>query len=101
MHRDHAFAILLEPVSKEKTREHVELYYAEGEADMDDSASLKQANFDQWKEVFEEDIFVVEGMQRGRRGPLFDGGKFSPTMDSPTHVFHHWVASQLVDTNSG
>jgi len=45
--------------------------------------------------VFEEDIFVVEGMQRGRHASLFDGGKFSPVMDSPTHCFHHWVATQL------
>jgi len=99
VHRDHAFAILLEPIAKDKTREHVELYYADGEPE--DRKVLKQANFNQWKEVFEEDIFVVEGMQRGRQGPMFDGGKFSPVMDSPTHVFHHWVASQLMGNTSG
>jgi hypothetical protein len=40
---------------------------------------------------------VVEGMQRGRYGIHFDGGKFSPIMDSPTHTFHHWVASQITN----
>ena len=38
---------------------------------------------------------MVEGMQRGRHGVAFDGGKFSPVMDGPTHCFHKWAASQL------
>ena len=38
---------------------------------------------------------MVEGMQRGRHGPAFDGGKFSPAMDGPTHVFHDWIAAQV------
>ena len=95
VHRDHAFAIVLEPVSVDQTVEHIELYYAPSANEMDDADSLKEANSKLWKEVFEEDIFVVEGMQKGRHGQMFDGGKFSPAMDSPTHNFHHWVASQL------
>ena len=47
--------------------------------------------------MFKEDIGVVEGMQRGRRGIFFDGGKFSPVMDGPTHNFHHWVASKILE----
>jgi hypothetical protein len=34
-------------------------------------------------------------MQKGRYGPFFDGGKFSPVMDGPTHVFHEWVVQNL------
>jgi hypothetical protein len=45
--------------------------------------------------VFKEDIFVVEGMQKGRSARHFDGGKFSPAMDGPTHCFHQWVAGQM------
>ncbi|HID67402.1 MAG TPA: aromatic ring-hydroxylating dioxygenase subunit alpha, partial [Roseibacterium sp.] len=44
---------------------------------------------------FEEDIFVVEGMQRGRSAQGFDGGRFSPAMDGPTHLFHRWVAARI------
>ncbi len=89
--RDHAFAIVLEPVDTENTVEHVHLYYAEVETD----DTLRQRNAALWKEVFEEDIFVVEGMQRGRHAPDFDGGRFSPAMDGPTHCFHDWVAMRL------
>lgn len=91
VHRDHAFAIVLEPVGPERTVEHIHLYYAVAKTDDD----LRARNTEQWKLVFEEDIFVVEGMQRGRHGPAFDGGKFSPAMDSPTHLFHDWVAARL------
>ena len=89
--RDHAFVIILEPKGHDMTHEHVHLYYAApGTND-----ALRAKNSAQWKEVFEEDIFVVEGMQRGRQAPAFDGGRFSPAMDGPTHCFHAWVAEKL------
>ncbi len=91
--RDHAFAIVLEPKTHETTVEHIHLYYAAQDVDI----AMKEKNTAQWKEVFEEDIFVVEGMQRGRYGAGFDGGRFSPAMDGPTHCFHAWVAQRLVD----
>lgn len=93
--RDHAFAIVLEPVDTDKTVEHVELYYAASFKDTPELDSLRGSNARLWKTVFEEDIFVVEGMQKGRHGTFFDGGRFSPAMDSPTHNFHHWVATQI------
>ena len=95
VHRDHAYAIILEPVAVDKTREHIEIYYPDAERTMQGAEELKQTNCNLWKAIFEEDIFVVEGMQMGRHGQLFDGGKFSPVMDGPTHNFHHWVANQL------
>ncbi|WP_375690956.1 aromatic ring-hydroxylating dioxygenase subunit alpha [Pseudooceanicola sp. LIPI14-2-Ac024] len=91
VHRDHAFTIILQPVSQGRTVEHIHLYYA-----TDDTApDLRAANAAQWKTVFQEDIFVVEGMQAGRSAPGFDGGRFSPAMDGPTHCFHDWVAGRL------
>ena len=91
VHRDHTFAIILVPEGPEKTVENVHLYYATDSS----SEALKDANASLWKTVFEEDIFVVEGMQRGRHGVSFDGGRFSPAMDGPTHLFHDWVATQI------
>jgi phenylpropionate dioxygenase-like ring-hydroxylating dioxygenase large terminal subunit len=96
MHRDHAFAIVLAAEGMERTREQVEIYYASPEVQTEAYAPLRGRYADLWKAVFAEDIAVVEGMQRGRHAPHFDGGRFSPVMDAPTHVFHHWVASQLV-----
>ena len=95
--RDHAFGIVLEPVAKDRTIEHVALLYATQEAATGASYSaLRKENARLWYGVFKEDVFVVEGMQKGRHAIHFDGGKFSPAMDGPTHCFHHWVASQLM-----
>ena len=68
--RDHAFVIVLEPAAMDQTREHIHLYYADTDVD----ESLRRQNAAQWKTVFEEDIFVVEGMYKGRHAPGFDGG---------------------------
>jgi phenylpropionate dioxygenase-like ring-hydroxylating dioxygenase large terminal subunit len=91
VHRDHAFAIILRPNGPNQTEEFIHIYYATPDTDI----SLRQKNAEQWKVVFEEDIFVVEGMQRGRRAPGFDGGRFSPAMDGPTHCFHKWAAGRI------
>ena len=96
VHRDHVFVIRLEPLAHDRTREHVALYYADPEAAAGDAyAGLRARNAELWKGVFAEDVFVVEGMQRGRGAPGFDGGVFAPAMDAPTHCFHDWVASRL------
>ncbi|MBD3663053.1 aromatic ring-hydroxylating oxygenase subunit alpha [Sulfitobacter aestuariivivens] len=89
--RDHIFVIILDPVAVDQTIETAHLYYAEP----DTSATLRARNTEQWRVVFVEDIMAVESMQRGRHGVAFDGGRFSPAMDGPTHLFHKWVASQV------
>ena len=89
--RDHCFAIILQPNALDSTTEHVHLLYAQPKVD----EALRHKNRAQWQEVFEEDIFVVEGMQKGRNAPGFDGGHFSPVMDGPTHCFHDWVAGMI------
>ena len=96
VHRDHSFAIVLEPKGVERTLERVEIYYTEAAADDPALAAMRDANARLWHTVFAEDIGVVEGMQRGRHGALFDGGRFSPAMDASTHRFHAWVAGRLL-----
>ena len=97
IHRDHAYAIILEPKAKDRTVEHVEIYYAAQEVTGPKWEEMRKVNSKMWHGVFEEDLFVVEGMQKGRNGRYFDGGKFSPAMDGPTHMFHHWVASRMTE----
>lgn len=95
LHRDHFYSIVLEPKSLDRTVEHVEIYYSKEGAASEALTPLRDANATLWEGVFVEDVFVVEGMQKGRQGTFFDGGKFSPEMDGPTHNFHHWVASKV------
>ena len=95
MHKDHCYAILLIPNGQGKTEERVSLYYADETALGPEYAEMRATNARLWKGIFIEDIGVVEGMQRGRHAPSYDGGKFSPKMDTPTHHFHKWVAGQM------
>ncbi|MGB5213133.1 MAG: SRPBCC family protein [Anderseniella sp.] len=95
VHRDHFYSIMLDPQDNGKTIERIEIYYTSPAMCSDDMVDLREKNAAMWKGVFEEDIFVVEGMQRGRSASLYDGGKFSPVMDPPTHLFHEWVATRF------
>ena len=94
--RDHAYAIILQPLATDRTAEHIHLYYPTKTT----TQPMRDENAALWKGVFEEDIQVVEGMQKGRAAPGFDGGRFSPAMDGPTHCFHDWVASKMGATAS-
>lgn len=95
VHRDHGFAMLLAPLGPEATVERLGLYFATEEMRGDAHGEMRRALAALWRGVFLEDVGVVEGMQRGRHGPAFDGGRFSPAMDAATHCFHRWVAERL------
>ena len=95
IHKDHSFAIVLEPLGNVRTIEHIAIFYAHAEVTGEGWADMRSANARMWKDVFVEDVFVVEGMQKGRFARGFDGGRFSPVMDSPTHCFHAWIAGQM------
>lgn len=95
VHKDHSYGIVLEPRGHGHTVEHISIHYPDKAVTGPDWAAMRATNAKMWKDVFIEDIFVVEGMQKGRHARGFDGGKFSPVMDSPTHCFHAWVAGQM------
>ncbi|MFT5506301.1 MAG: choline monooxygenase, partial [Gammaproteobacteria bacterium] len=59
--------------------------------------NLRANNRDRMLEIFEEDRDMVEGMQRGRKSPAFNGGALSPSMDQPAHCFNRIVAKAVVD----
>ena len=95
--KDHIFNLIIEPLSPNSIREHIEIYYSDPSMLSDEYKKTRQENAHLWKTVFEEDIFVVEGMQKGRYAKNFDGGRFSPVMDEPTHVFHDWYARKILN----
>ena len=96
IHVDHFYAFWLEPLSNNNTREHFEMYYVGDEsASSDKYKEIRKKNFVFWQEVMNEDVGVIEGMQKGRSSPAYNGGNFSPIMDTPTLMFHKWVATNL------
>ena len=96
IHIDHFYAFWLEPISNNQTKEHFELYYVGDEsASNDEFKDIRKKNFAFWQEVMNEDVTAIEGMQNGRNSPAYNGGNFSPVMDTPTLMFHKWVATNL------
>jgi choline monooxygenase len=92
---DHFFVILLMSEAVDQTRERLQFYYANTAATDGAYRARRESLHAAWGSVFAEDISVVEGMQRGRASPAFDGGLFTPLMDVPTHHFHQWLLSRL------
>ena len=99
VHKDHAFAIVLLPTGQKTTVERIALYYSNQQMLSEDYTAMRAKNGAMWKNVFKEDIIVVEGMQAGRMAPSYNGGKFSAVMDHPTHHFHKWVASRMMHSD--
>lgn len=96
---DHAFVVIIEPVAVNQSIEHLRLFYVGEDALANSLAASRNATLESWRVVFGEDIDAVEGMQKGRSSPGYQGGVFSPVMDNPTFHFHQWVARKLQSNN--
>ena len=97
LHIDHFYIFWLEPITINKTKEHMQMYYVGNEsANGEELKELRKENMRFWKDVMLEDVSAIEGMQEGRNSPVYNGGNFSPVMDQPTHQFHKWIANSLL-----
>ena len=94
---DHVFAIILLPRKQNETLERLQISYVNEEATTESLEVCRKEVMAAWKQVFEEDVFAVEAMQKGRKSPGFQGGVFSPVLDVPSHNFHKWVAKRYED----
>lgn len=92
LHRDHFYAVLIQPDGPCRTRERMQIYYFDRRVRDHGYHPQRIANRELWQSIFVEDRAAVESMQRGRHSIGFDGGIFSPVMDQPTHAFHSWIA---------
>ena len=99
VHADHFYTVTLQPIGPGRIIEHMDIYYFADEALDEGRAELRQANARLWRGIFEEDRFVVEGMQRGRASPAYRGGVLSPVLERTTHCFYRWVARRMMQAN--
>ena len=94
-HGDHFWTMVLEPSAPDRTVERWRSYFVDDAAESVEFESARAAIRERWACILGEDMSVVEGMQRGRSSPAFDGGLFAPVLDPPVHHFHRWVAKRL------
>jgi len=97
VHADHVWTVHLIPLSECKTFERMDLYYFGDGATSPIYKDLRSKNRDRMLNIFEEDRDMIEGMQRGRQSPAFQGGALSPGMDQPAHCFNRIVAKAVID----
>ena len=94
-HADHFWTMVLEPVAPDRTIERWRSYFVDEAAEDASYESARARIRERWAVILGEDLAVVEGMQRGRNSPAFDGGVFAPVLDPPILHFHRWVARRL------
>ncbi len=92
---DHFWTRIIEPVGVAETVDRLQIYYFDDDVSDPSLTETRAQRTAAWKQVFVEDLAVVEGMQRGRHSPAFDGGTFSEVMDAPSHHFARWAARRL------
>ena len=71
-----------------KTRETIALYFIGEGADHQRYADARNTVIQNWHDLNNEDIGVVERMQKGRHAEGFDGGVLSPYWDP---VLQHYA----------
>ena len=97
VHADHIWTVYLLPNAPNETTERMDLNYFGNGATDPRFQELQTNNRERMLEIFEEDRDMVEGMQRGRLSPAFDGGALAPEMDGPAHCFNQIAANSFVD----
>ncbi len=93
---DHFWTVHLIPITASKTIERMDLHYFEEGSTSSRYEHLRAKNRARMLEIFEEDRFVVEGMQKGRKSSAFTGGALSPEMDLPAHHFNKIAANAII-----
>lgn len=98
--RDHFYGIIIDPLAPDHTRERLHIYFVDDERSETGSGPAqrekRRAEYAaDWREIFVEDIGIVERMQRGRHSDTFDGGYLTPAHDANTHSFMKMVADAV------
>ena len=95
LHRDHLFLINTIPLAPDRTLERFELFFVDDAASDGALAPAREETRERWNSVFLEDVAIVESMQRGRRSPAMDGGRFSAVQDTLVHLFERMVGRRM------
>ena len=88
---DHFRVSMVEPLSPARTRIRWEFMFVGDEAMHDNHAQARRTLVERVFSVFEEDVPILERLQRGRESMAFDGGCFSPYHEQALARFQQLV----------
>ena len=84
---DHAASFHVTPLAPGRCLERIDVYLIGEAADGPRYGRERQAVLDMWKELNDEDVGLIERLQKGRASPAYDGGRLSPYWDeAPLHL---------------
>lgn len=94
---DHLVVFSIIPVAPDKTREELHIFaVGDQAATAPQYADARRELSEMWHDLNSEDIDVLERLQRGRRSPAYDGGRYSPWWEGPTHDFAGMVVEAVL-----
>ncbi len=84
------------PVTENRTRERIHLYYYGDCATSDDHRSVRERIAQNWNDINQnEDIYIIEKMQVARSVPTFGSGELAPYWDRATVAFTKIMAGMM------
>ena len=95
---DQVDVFIATPISAKQCRETIALYFVGEGASRDDYAQARQRVIQNWHDLNQEDIGVIERMQAGRNSDGFDGGVLSPYWDPVQQQFARLVFDSFNNT---
>ena len=85
------------PEAPDRCREELHIFLIGDEAATGDRlADARNEVFTMWRDLNNEDISILEGMQNGRRCPGYDGGRLSPHWEGPTQSYSRKIIEMMV-----
>jgi len=95
VHPDYFLAILVDPIAPDRSTERMIFYFVGDAAMQPEYEALRRLPVDLWKLTNAEDIVAIERLQVGRHSPAFDGGCFSPALETTVLQFQQLVQRSL------
>jgi choline monooxygenase len=92
---DQVDVFIASPVSATRTKETIALYFVGEGANGQEYEQARGRVIENWRELNQEDIGIIERMQAGRASEGFDGGVLSPYWDPVQQQFAKLIVSAL------
>lgn len=93
--RDFFYVIVVHPTSPGTCTERMAFYFVGDEAMSSEFEKHRTQIIERHRAINVEDINIVERLFKGRSSSAFDGGKFSPALETTVHRFQQLVAKWL------
>lgn len=89
--------IILHPLGPGRTRERLVVFFIGDEAMHEDLSDARATVMKDWSlNVNDQDIGIIEKMQKGRSSTAFDGGRFMPNQEATTLHFQKMLAKRML-----